>query len=392
MSLAWVAVGSVVAGTAVSINAANKAQKGQEAAIAASANAAEDNAAIASRQVDLAEKQYADQKALLDEYAPLFKQQIQLSTQEQQKSIERGEQQWASYRSDFAPLESKLASTALNFDSPQRRDQAAGEAVGQVSSAFDIARAGTRRSLADAGVKVGSGTATALDAQSRIEQAKAASGASNQARRAVETQGLSLVDNAARFGRGMPSTGIQTAALAGQQGQQAQAGYQGLSSATAQPAATAAPLYNSAVGANNSAGSLYLNNFGAQTQALNQKTDMYGDIMGGVLKGAGFFSSETLKDVGATVDGKEAEVMVERSPAKRWSYKPGLGDGDTKPRMGPTAESLAKVAPEVSDGTQVDGIAMLGLHHAAIGGQAKRLARIEKRLSLADAKPARKAV
>ena len=51
-------------------------------------------------------------------------------------------------------------------------------------------------------------------------------------------------------------------------------------------------------------------------------------------------------------------------------------------------QSLADVAPEVSDGHQVDGIAMLGLHHAAIGGHAARLRSIEKRLSLADARGA----
>lgn len=85
---------------------------------------------------------------------------------------------------------------------------------------------------------------------------------------------------------------------------------------------------------------------------------------------------------------EDASEAVEHSPSMRWSYNPGLGDGNTKRRIGPTAESLAAVAPEVSDGDEVDGIAMLGLHHAAIGGHGKRLKRIEKKLGLAEARRA----
>ena len=51
--------------------------------------------------------------------------------------------------------------------------------------------------------------------------------------------------------------------------------------------------------------------------------------------------------------------------------------------MGPTAESLRDTAgPAVSDGKRVDAIGMLGLHHAAIGDQGKRIERIEQQLGL----------
>ena len=102
---------------------------------------------------------------------------------------------------------------------------------------------------------------------------------------------------------------------------------------------------------------------------------MFAGMPGGL-----FGSSTKLKHMGKKIDGKAASDAVSKSPAKEWSYKPGLGDGNTKKRMGPTAESLHKVAPSVSDGTKVDGIAMLGLHHASIGNHADRLKKLEKML------------
>ena len=97
-----------------------------------------------------------------------------------------------------------------------------------------------------------------------------------------------------------------------------------------------------------------------------------------------FGSSEKTKHMGGKVEG--ASDAVESSGAKHWKYRKGLGDGSQKPRMGPTAESLRDATGGVvSDGEKVDGIAMLGLHHAAIGEQGNRLKRIEKKLGLSDA-------
>jgi hypothetical protein len=108
---------------------------------------------------------------------------------------------------------------------------------------------------------------------------------------------------------------------------------------------------------------------------------MIGDLFGAGLQAYGMYtSSKKTKHVGGKVDGLAAAKAVEKSPAKRWSYKDGQGDGSTKQRMGPMAEDLKREAPQVSNGKQVDGIAQLGLHHAAIGGLSKRLERIEKKL------------
>ena len=351
--------------------------------------AAKSNSAIAGRVQDLAEKTYSDQQALLAEYSPLLKSLIQSNVDAQNKSTELSDAQWKSYTDTWQPIEQELAKQSLSWATPGRAQQEADRAASTTATQVDRATADGARTLQAAGASPEK--VAAMQAAAGLSGAKAIAGAASGAYRDTEKAGLAYLDNAARFGRNMTSTGIATAQLSGQQGQAATSGIYGLQSATATPAASSGSLFSSAVGANTAAGHLGLANYNAQLQAQANNNAFTGDLLKAGLGTAGmFFSSEELKDVGAEVDGKAASIMVEDSPAKEWAYRPGLGDGNTKRRMGPTAESLRDATDGVvSDGTQVDGIAMLGLHHAAIGNQSKRLKRIEKRLGLADARKGR---
>jgi hypothetical protein len=271
---------------------------------------------------------------------------------EMQKTSARGDDQWNDYLKTWRPIEQQYAQRALNWDTPERRNQVASEAAGSVASQFDVARTQGHRDALAAGLDPS--TIANMNTASLIEEAKAKAGASNQARSQVEEQGMSYLGGAANFGRNLPSTSLQASGVATGQG-------------------------NSAANATNSANNTNM-------QATRDRNALYGDILGAGLKAWGMYSSsEKTKHMGDEVDGLAAARAVQDSPAHAWRYREGQGDGDTKPRMGPTAESLSAVAPEVSDGKQVDGIAMLGLHHAAIGGQNERLARIEEALGLASA-------
>lgn len=360
--------------------------------------AAKANAAIAGRMQDLAEKQYAKQDAIYEEFKPILRDAITKSVAASDLSTQRSNDAWADYNATWKPVEQKLASESLSIGSPGRLDQEAQRAGGMATEQVDQALQENERTLQMAGASPEK--IAALQASGRVQGAKTVAGAQYAGRSAQESKAMAYLDNAARFGRNMTSTGLETARLAGAQTAQAQGGVGGVQGAAGAGAAAAGGLLSGAVDANSSAGQLYLGQYNAQAQADQANKGVFGDILGagaGLLgmskNGAGtglgmFLSSEELKDVGAEVDGKAASVMVEKSPSKYWRYKPGEGDGSTKARMGPTAQSLADVAPEVSDGHQVDGIAMLGLHHAAIGGHAARLRSIEKRLSLADARGA----
>lgn len=316
------------------------------------------NASIAERQQQLAELQYADQRALMEQYAPLLRQQFEQTLADQRTTSQRADQQWQSYLTNFQPLETRMASTAAGYDTPERRAAAARDAGVAVSDRFAAARDSQAAGLSAAGIAPGSGKALALDAASRIEEAKAVAGASTGARRDIENTGIGLVSDAARFGRNLPSTGLQATQVAGQQGAQAGNQYTGLVSATGNPYQLAAPLLNYAVGANQSSGSLGLGQTQGQQNQWQNRAGLIGDVLGAGLTAWGYFSSEKLKDMGPEVT--DALKAVKASPAKHWRYKAG-GTAE----MGPTAEAFAE-ATGLGDGTKISIPSHLGLHHAAI--------------------------
>lgn len=353
---------------------------------------ADRSAAIADRQQTLAEQQYRDQMAIFEQFRPMLMQQIQGSLQDQQLSRERSNQQWADYMSTWRPAEQALAERSLNWASPGRMQAAADEASSAVAGAYDAQRQSSTEDMIRAGLDPSS--IASLQAAGRLVEAKDRAGAATGARRTVESQGMAYLDNAARFGRNMPSTGLAAAGLAGQQGQQVQSNYSGLVNATAAPAATASPLFGSAVSAGSSAGGLYGNIANLNNASQNQQRDWDMGTLAGLnqwANGSGWFtSSKKTKHVGSRV--RNSLQDVEDAKVMRWSYKKGEGDGNTKARMGPMAEDLKRVAPEVSDGKMVDGVSLLGLHHAAIGeassklkAQGKEIAALKRKLSLADA-------
>jgi hypothetical protein len=348
--------------------------------------AAVSNSAISGRQQDLAEKQYADQRALLDQYMPFFKTQLQQSVDAQNKTTDQSDSQWASYTKYFQPNEIQLAQKSLDWASPARADAEAARAAGDTTSQFDRARAESTAQLSAAGASPEK--IAALEAAGRLNEAKAVGGAQSTARRDTESKAMAYLDNSARFGRNMPSTGIATAQLANADGAQAQGTFGNLQSATAAPATAAGSLFGQAVNANSSSGNLFNAQAGLQQGASTAQYNANVGTMGGIANIAGMFygSSKKLKHRKGKTDGGKASDAIEASPSEKWSYKPGLGDGNTKDRTGPMAEHLAKVAPEVSDGETVDGISMLGLHHASLGDHNKRIARLERAVSLSDAK------
>ena len=249
--------------------------------------AAQSNAAIADRQQTLAEKQYADQMALFNEWKPMLTQQLQSSITAQQASTARSDQQWADYLATWQPVEKQLATQSLNYATPGRQEQAASEAASGVAGQYDAARASSREDMIRAGLDPTS--IATMEASGRLNEAKDKAGAANSARRTVESQGLAYLDNAARFGRNMTSTGLAAAGLAGQQGGQVQSGYSSLVNATGAPAASASPLFQSAVSANNSSGSLYGNAAGLDAEGSINNSNYWLGTLGGIGKLYGMY-------------------------------------------------------------------------------------------------------
>lgn len=244
--------------------------------------AAVQNAEIGREQLALAREQTETAKARQAEFDPIFKQLIQSSIDSQKTANDQSASQWQSYKDTWQPIEKKLADTATNYDTAERRSTEAATAASDVGIQYDAQRDALKRDIGRAGMTLSGGKAIALQAGSRLDEAKATAGATSGARRQVEQAGISLVDNAARFGRNMASTGIQTAQLALSAGQNAgnTAGQsQSVYNATLAPAQG---FYSGSVGATQSAGSML-----GQIASIEQQNNASNSAALGTMVGTG---------------------------------------------------------------------------------------------------------
>lgn len=206
---------------------------------------------IAQEQLAFAREESAAARARQAEFDPIYKDLIEQAIASTRTADERSAAEWDRYTTTFQPVEDKMVKSALDYDSEGRRNEAASAAAADVGLRFDQAK-----QAREADIRRGGGTTTSTLDSGYIEQAKATAAASTGARRAVEATGLQLVDNAARFGRGLASTGLQAQNLALGANQTAQGGLAGNQSTYNASLAPAQQFYGGAVGANSSAGSL----------------------------------------------------------------------------------------------------------------------------------------
>ncbi len=328
--------------------------------------AAVQNAEIGREQLALAREQMAKNDVRQAEYDPLFKKLIQSSIDSQKTANDQSAEQWKSYKDTWQPIEKKLADTAANYDTPERRAAEAEAAAADVGTQFGAQRQALTRDIGRAGMSLTGGKALALAAGSRMDEAKAAAGATSNAHRQVEQAGISLVDNAARFGRNMTSTGLQTAQLALSAGNNAGNTIGQQQSTINSGLAGAQGFYQGAVGAGNSAGGLLSNV--AQIQQANTQANqqMLGSLVGAGATTAMLKSSSTTKDVEGDVDPDAALKSVVDTPVKAWRYK----DGDRRLRLGPMAEDVA-ASTGIGDGMALDIATELGTLRAAVQALAK---------------------
>jgi hypothetical protein len=117
------------------------------------------------------------------------------------------------YRTTFKPIESFIAKEAMGYDTAERRDAAAGQAMADVGTQGDIGRQTTMDELAARGVDPSSGNAAMALQRGSVMEAAAKAAAGNDARTKVETVGRALRGDAANLGRGIASSQATTAGL-----------------------------------------------------------------------------------------------------------------------------------------------------------------------------------
>lgn len=299
--------------------------------------------AASKEAIQLGRDQFDAQQALLAKFTPLYEEQVRLSQDAQAKNTARSDAQWDNYTTNFKPLEEKMAATVAGYDTQERRDKAAADAMAGVTGTFDQARQGLTESLNQQGIGGSSGKGLALRNAMAIEEAKAKAGAGASAIRGVESTGLSLLGSATNFGRGLTNTGLQTGQAAQSNGNNATGQVSGLSGLTG--AGFGAAMQGIGTGVNG-----LVANHQAELASFNASNAAMGDMIGA---GAGIFgmmSTKKAKKQGAKVDGKKALKGLAALDVDEWTYKPGMGDGGD--HVGPYAEDVNR---EFGDGVAPGG-------------------------------------
>lgn len=168
----------------------------------------------AQQQLDLMRAQFDQNKGVLDQVLSVQIPAMQQEAAQAQSLRER-------YNSVFQPIEDKLIAEANSYATPERADFNAGQAIQDVSAAFDASRSNALARMESYGVDPSQTRMTALDAGIRVQEAAAKAAAGTQSRLNTEATGRAMQGEVANMGRGLPASIAQaysTSQNAGQVG------------------------------------------------------------------------------------------------------------------------------------------------------------------------------
>lgn len=270
----------------------------------------------------------------------------------------QADRQWSlGRRNVLSGLQDGLIDTANLFDSDARRNQLAGQALGDVTQAFASQRGMAQRNLSRSGVNPNDGKFASLHNQMDMAEAAAKATAANKTREAARQEGLSLKQSAANMMSGYPAMGMQaTGAGAGFGGmglQVANQGLAGMNSGWGAAGGLAGQMGQNATGMWNAQANSY-------NQGQNRESEFWGSLLGaGATLGAagiGKYSDVRLKQDVVRV-GKDERTGLN---LYEFAYK----DGSGKRYRGVMAQEVLAVNPDAVY-TMPDGY--LAVNYSALG-------------------------
>lgn len=174
-------------------------------------------------------------------------------------------EQQGRYRDTFQPIEDKLASDAMGWDSDARLASEAAKAKADVVGNAASQRAASQRSMASMGIDPRSGRYAGVERATDLQTALASAGAQNAARDTVRMQAQDMRNNAANIGQRV-NANANTATGLGMQA--AQSGHTARNTGM-NTAMQAKNLGLAAAGVGNSSAQLGLGNQGAGYAGIN---------------------------------------------------------------------------------------------------------------------------
>ncbi len=354
--------------------------------------AAAANAAISKDALDYYKAKDSADKPARDEAIALALDQARTQAATAKKQNDMADETYDYTKSTFRPLEQKIASNALNYDTPARRDAEAAQSMADVGSSIDAQRANAGREIESRGGDVNSGNYLAALARGSVVAGAAQGAAGNQARKNVEAVGGAKLADAAALGRGIASTNATQTQLGLQAGNSAVGNAQVPGAISTQQGNQMAQGTGLALQGNSSAGNLMLGQYNAQnTAAANNNSNgawgALGSVAGqfagskaGSTAIASMFSDKNMKKDRQPVSGKLSLAALRKVPVEKWKYKadsPGADGGKT--HVGPMAQAYNRALGEATapGGKKVDLISLSGHQTGAIKELDKRLLRLE---------------
>lgn len=280
---------AVVTSAVGGLYSANKAAKSQDRATDAASAAAEEQNALSREQFDWNKNIYER------DTAPMQKQQMEMQTRIAEDSLARAakqdrlaDEQKQYYDTTFKPIEQKVASDAMGYDSEENVARRSGIAAANVNQQFSNARGQSARLAGRYGL--GSTAFSGPAGSSERAQALGTAGASTGAAFDTMDKGIQLRAGAANFGRNMPNTALSSYSGAnsssGTAGNAANSALAGTTSATA----GLNSAYNTRMNGISSATGLFTNAMNNSSNFWGNAAAGFGGVSGGLFQKAGGLS------------------------------------------------------------------------------------------------------
>lgn len=239
------------------------------------------NTAIAKDALDWYKAKDAADKPMRDAATAAATDAAQVQAETARKQNAMADETYAYTKGTFRPLEQKMAGDAIGYDTPQRREQEAAQAIADVGTQMGAQKKQVMADLASRGVDPSSGSAAIALARMGIGTGAAAAAAGNQARKNVEAVGGAKVADAVAMGRGIASTNATQTQLGLQAGNSSVANAQVPLAISAQQGAQMGQGFGIGIQGNGSAGSILAQQYGTQVAAANGSSAATGSALSG---------------------------------------------------------------------------------------------------------------
>lgn len=245
---------------------------------AAAANAATAKEALAwykdlyaNELLPLQKQQQAAGQQLMDRYFASMDKQEQFA-----------DKQNAYYDSTFKPLEQQVARDAMGYDSAENIAKRSGIAGANVEQSYSEAQQENARNLARYGLNPNSSAFAATNERLMRDKALAQSGAETGAAFDTMDKGIALRAGAANFGRNMPNTASNYYTNANNAGNSVMNTSTQLNNTALNNSNAMGQGFNTFMNGNQSAGNLFLGQYGAQMQGYQADQQSRGGMFQGL--------------------------------------------------------------------------------------------------------------